>query len=205
MLRCRQCPLANPDFALLYPQCSTDCLNMPRIKYGNRRLSVEGSGTAGKGRLCPLRFSRNENVPPDTSSLCLPSPIPCGQNCYRVCQILSKKISFLYGVRYNTCRMVMFIRDRRMNIWSCVQDRGGCVRNIVEVYRRLRNSVHKAEPVLINLSVTGTVSPSVLRCRILAPYVPLRTRCSESVPVTDRFISIGSTLRTEFRNCLVEV
>ena len=69
--------------------------------------------------------------------------------------------------------------------------------------RRLRRSDRKAKPVLINLSVTGTVSPSVLRCRILAPYVPLRTRCSESVPVTDRVISTGSALRSEFRNRLI--
>ena len=38
----------------------------------------------------------------------------------------------------------------------------------------------------MNLSAAGTVSPSVLRCRILAPYVPLRTKCSESVPAADR-------------------
>ena len=59
--------------------------------------------------------------------------------------------------------------------------------------------------MLINLSVTGTVSPSVLRCRVLAPYVPLRTRCSESVPVTDRFISIGVALQTKFRNHLLDI
>ena len=46
------------------------------------------------------------------------------------------------------------------------------------------------------------LSLSVLRRRILAPYVPLRTRCSKSVPVTDRLLSISSTLRIEFRNRL---
>ena len=34
----------------------------------------------------------------------------------------------------------------------------------------------------------GTLSSSVLRCCILAPYVPLRATCSESVPCDELFI-----------------
>ena len=50
----------------------------------------------------------------------------------------------------------------------------------------------------MDLPVAGTVSPSILRCRILAPYVPLRTKCSESVPAAGRSISAGSASQTEF-------
>ena len=64
--------------------------------------------------------------------------------------------------------------------------------------RRLRNSGRMTKPVLITLSVTGTVSPSVLRCRILAPYVPLRTRCSVSVPAADRSVGIRFIPRQSF-------
>ena len=49
-----------------------------------------------------------------------------------------------------------------------------------------------------DLSVAGTLSPSVLRCRIVAPYVPLRTKCSESVPTADRFVNDRVILLTEF-------
>ena len=68
--------------------------------------------------------------------------------------------------------------------------------------KRLQNSARGMEPVLINLSVAGTGSPSVLRRRVLAPYVPLRTRCSESAPATDRLISTGSIPRAESLNLL---
>ena len=30
--------------------------------------------------------------------------------------------------------------------------------------------------------------PSVLRCRTLAPYVPLRAECSESVPALEYYV-----------------
>ena len=48
-----------------------------------------------------------------------------------------------------------------------------------------------------DLSAKGTVSPSVLRCRTLAPYVPLRTKCSESVPSADRSVDNRFVLLTE--------
>ena len=71
--------------------------------------------------------------------------------------------------------------------------------------KRLQNSAREMEPVLINLSVAGTGSPSVLRRRVLAPYVPLRTRCSESVPATDRFVGTRFVLLTEFFNHLFTI
>ena len=51
-----------------------------------------------------------------------------------------------------------------------------------------------------DLSAAGTGSPSVLRHRILVPYVPLRTRCSASVPAADRSVGIRFILPAEFRN-----
>ena len=57
--------------------------------------------------------------------------------------------------------------------------------------------------MLIDLSVAGTGSPSVLRHRILVPYVPLRTRCSESVPATDKAICTGFIPQAEFHNHLL--
>ena len=60
------------------------------------------------------------------------------------------------------------------------------------------------EPVLIYLSVTGTGSPSVLKCCILAPYVPLRTRRSESVPAAERAEVPCLLLLTEFQRRLIQ-
>ena len=48
-----------------------------------------------------------------------------------------------------------------------------------------------------DLSSAGTVSPSVLRCSTVAPYVPLRTKCSESVPADDRSVGNRFVLMTE--------
>ncbi len=48
------------------------------------------------------------------------------------------------------------------------------------------------------------MEPLVLRCRILAPYVPLRATSSESVPSVDIvYIVQRSVTKTEFRNCLI--
>ena len=47
------------------------------------------------------------------------------------------------------------------------------------------------------------MEPLVLRCRILAPYVPLRATSSKSVPSVDIvYIVRRSVTKTEFRNCL---
>ncbi len=47
----------------------------------------------------------------------------------------------------------------------------------------------------------GALEPLVLRCRILAPYVPLRATSSESVPSVD-IVNIvqRNSAKTEFRN-----
>ena len=45
------------------------------------------------------------------------------------------------------------------------------------------------------------MSPSVLRCRILAPYVPLRTKCSESVPTADRSVGNRFVPLTKLLKC----
>ncbi len=48
------------------------------------------------------------------------------------------------------------------------------------------------------------MEPLVLRCRILAPYVPLRATSSKSVPGVDIvYIVQRSVTKTEFRNCLL--
>jgi len=48
------------------------------------------------------------------------------------------------------------------------------------------------------------LEPLVLRCRILAPYVPLRATSSKSVPSVDIvYITQRSVTKTEFRNYLV--
>ena len=50
------------------------------------------------------------------------------------------------------------------------------------------------------------MEPLVLRCRILAPYVPLRATSSKSVPGVDIvYIAQRSVTKTEFRNCLLEL
>ena len=73
---------------------------------------------------------------------------------------------------------------------------------ICPVYRHLQNSVSRITRSFTNLSAVGAVSPSVLRCRIVAPYVPLRTKCSESVPTADRFVNDRVILMTEPRKHL---
>ena len=48
------------------------------------------------------------------------------------------------------------------------------------------------------------MEPLVLRCRILAPYVPLQATSSKSVPGVDIvYIVQRSVTKTEFRNCLL--
>ena len=48
------------------------------------------------------------------------------------------------------------------------------------------------------------MEPLVLRCRILAPYVPLRATSSKSVPSVDIvYITQRSVTKTEFRNHLI--
>ena len=48
------------------------------------------------------------------------------------------------------------------------------------------------------------MEPLVLRCRILAPYVPLRATSSKSVPSVDIvYIVQWSVTKTEFRNHLI--
>ena len=71
------------------------------------------------------------------------------------------------------------------------------------IIRRLRNTVLRVERISPALPVAGTGSPSVLRRRVFAPYVPLRTRCSESVPATGSAGEIRSTRRTVFRKRLI--
>ena len=49
------------------------------------------------------------------------------------------------------------------------------------------------------------MEPLVLRCRILAPYVPLRATSSKSVPSVDIvYIAQRSVTNREFRNYLIE-
>ncbi len=48
------------------------------------------------------------------------------------------------------------------------------------------------------------MEPLVLRCRTLAPYVPLRATSSESVPSVDiAYIVQRSVTKTEFHNYLL--
>jgi len=48
------------------------------------------------------------------------------------------------------------------------------------------------------------LEPLVLRCRVLAPYVPLRATSSKRVPSVDIiYIVQRSVTKTEFRNHLI--
>ncbi len=50
------------------------------------------------------------------------------------------------------------------------------------------------------------MEPSVFRCRILAPYVPLRATSSASVPCDDIVYILQRTYqKTEFRKCLTVI